>query len=68
MLEFLEGKGVNLSHVDREGQSLVTYAAKFGDLEVLEYLSRQGLDFNLVDKYSQNPVFYAARHGHLDSV
>ncbi|XP_046567569.1 histone-lysine N-methyltransferase EHMT1-like isoform X3 [Haliotis rubra] len=69
VVEFLVGRGADVSLVDRNGDNVLHWACYGGDLETVKLIvSRNLLDINSRGYNSWTPVMEAARYGHSDVV
>ncbi|XP_046563438.1 E3 ubiquitin-protein ligase mib1-like isoform X3 [Haliotis rubra] len=69
VVEFLVGRGANVSLVDRDGNNVLHSACYGGDLETVKLIvSLNVVDINSRGEYSTTPVMVAAYNGHSDVV
>ncbi|XP_067654247.1 ankyrin repeat domain-containing protein 50-like [Haliotis asinina] len=69
VVEFLVGRGADVSLVDRDGDNVLHLACRSGDVETVKLiLSLNAMDVNSRGRYSMTPVMAAARSGHKDVV
>ncbi|XP_046582740.1 ankyrin repeat and KH domain-containing protein 1-like isoform X2 [Haliotis rubra] len=69
VVEFLVGRGADVSLVDSTSNNVLYYACIGGDLETVKLIvSWNVLDINSRGDYSRTPVMKAARNGHSDVV
>ncbi|XP_046548229.1 ankyrin repeat and KH domain-containing protein mask-like [Haliotis rubra] len=69
VVEFLVGRGVNVSLVDRDGNNVLHSTCYGGDLETVKLIvSMNVVDINSRGEYSTTPVMVAAYNGHSDVV
>ncbi|XP_067653690.1 uncharacterized protein [Haliotis asinina] len=67
VVEFLVGRGADVSLVDSDGDNFLHWACRGGDLETVKLiLSMNVVDINSRGQYSMTPVMMAARYGHGD--
>ncbi|XP_046576421.1 early endosome antigen 1-like isoform X2 [Haliotis rubra] len=65
VVEFLVGRGADVSLVDRYGYNVLHWASLGGDLEIVKLIvSRNVLDINARDNYGHTAVYWARRRGH----
>ncbi|XP_067653153.1 uncharacterized protein [Haliotis asinina] len=69
VVEFLVGRGADVSLVDRGGYNVLHWACAGGHLETVKLIvSMNVVDINSRGKYSRTPVMRAAWKGHSDVV
>ncbi|XP_067653405.1 ankyrin repeat domain-containing protein 50-like [Haliotis asinina] len=69
VVEFLVGRGADVSLVDRVGDNILHYACDGGDVETVKLiLDLDVVDVNYRGHYSRTPVMAAAVNGHWDVV
>ena len=56
-----------LSTTDRDGKSVLHWAADLGDVNMSEYLIRRGLDPNNTDAYGRTALHAAVKNGRVDA-
>ena len=56
-----------LSTTDRDGKSVLHWAADLGDVNMTEYLIRRGLDPNNTDAYGRSALHAAVKNGRVDA-
>ena len=56
-----------LSTIDRDGKSVLHWAADLGDVNMTEYLIRRGLDPNNTDSYGRSALHAAVKNGRVDA-
>jgi len=57
-----------LSFRDKDGTSVLSWAAAMDHLDVVEFLASQGVDVNASNILGITPLHFAAHNGHLDMV
>ncbi len=65
-LEMLLVDGLDVNAVNREGQTLLHWAAQSGHLEAAELLLRNGADPSIVDRSGRTPQQWAQGKGHRE--
>lgn len=64
MVTLLLEKGADIAQSDRHGRTPVSYAAEFGDPDIVRLLLEKGADLEQKDMYGRGPISYAAERGH----
>ncbi|XP_067654159.1 putative ankyrin repeat protein RF_0381 [Haliotis asinina] len=69
VVKFLVGEGADVSQVDSDGDTVLHYACRKGDLEIVELiLSLNMVDINSRGRFSITPVMGAVHYKHRDVV
>lgn len=61
--ELLIKSGVNLSHVDDDGESPLHWAARYGNERMVDLLVKSKADVNIVDKNGRTALNWVADNG-----
>lgn len=61
----MEDLGFNVNKKDKDGWTLLHWAANYGQVKIAEYLITKGADVNAKDYNEITPVFYAVESGSL---
>lgn len=64
MAELLIKFGVNINHLDNNGQTCLFYAAREGQLEMCKFLINRGCKYDLIDKNKKTPLHFAKGSKH----
>jgi len=64
---FIE-RGMDVNTADSNGTTLLMYAARNGNVELLEYLLRTRPNILIKNRYGETSIMLAALQGHLDCV
>lgn len=66
LAQFLLDVGANVHAANKNGSSLLHYAAAEGYMDMVDFLIRSGIDVNVTNNDRETPLFFAARHGQLE--
>lgn len=58
----------NLEQTDREGRTLLAYAAFYGRLDLLKYLVSRGANINAADRNGYTPIHGAVQEQRMDVI
>ncbi len=66
--DILKTGKIDLNATDKDGWTLLHYAAHDDHLDKVKYLVEEGADFEIKDKNGKSPLHLAAMYGHLEVV
>ena len=58
--------GFNVNTKNKKGETLLHWAAYYGQTKIVKYLTEKGADVNAKDRLNRTPLFYATIGGYLD--
>lgn len=62
IIKYFQGKGLDIHATDKQGNNILFYAAKKGNLDLLKKYVAQGFDYKKINTEGENMVLYAS-HG-----
>lgn len=60
--------GIDIKNRKIRGKTLLSYAAEYGDLELIKYLVHKGADSNITNRDGTKPLHIAAKHSQREAV
>ena len=61
-INFIISKGININERDRNGNTVLMEAARFGKTEIVKFLISKGADINAVTNDKKNALFFAVEN------